>query len=83
MQLTEHIPIKPPVQIPKRTNDLNLGMKSAAVVELDGKRSELEDGVRLNALKKRDEREDDGVGDQLMEIQQVNWPVDKILNGGV
>lgn len=82
MQLTEHIPIKPPVQIPKRTNDLNLGMKSAAVVELDGKRSELEDGVRLNALKKRDEREDDGVGDQLMEIQQVNWPVDKILNGG-
>ncbi len=61
MQLTEHIPIKPPVQIPKRTNDLNLGIKSAAVIELDGKRSELEDGVRLNALKKRAEREDDGV----------------------
>lgn len=55
MQLTEHIPIKPPVQIQKRTNDLNLGIKSAAVIELGGKRSELEDSVCLNALKKRDE----------------------------
>ena len=61
MQLTEQIPIKPPVQIPKHSNDLNLGTKSAAVVELDGKRSEVEDGEHLNALKKRDEGEDDGV----------------------
>ncbi len=46
MQLAEHIPIKPPAQILKHTNDLNLGIKSAAVVELKGKRSGLEDGKR-------------------------------------
>ena len=37
--------------------------------------------VHLNATKERDRLESVGLGDQLMEMQGVKWPVDKILKG--
>ena len=37
--------------------------------------------MRLNAMLERDGREDSGFGDQLMEMQQTSWAIDKIRLG--
>ena len=52
------------------------------MLELEEKRKEIPESVRSNAMKKRDDREEDGVSDQLMEMQESSWPVHKILKGG-
>ena len=50
MQITEKIPSKPPVNLPKRTNNTTLGTKSSAVVELDSKLANKETELRVNAM---------------------------------
>jgi hypothetical protein len=52
------------------------------LLELEEKRKEIAESVRSKATKKKEGREEDGVGDQLMEMQESSWPVDKILKGG-
>ena len=52
------------------------------MLELEEKHKEITESKRSNAMKKRDDREADGVGDQLMEMQESSWPVEKILQGG-
>ena len=82
LQLTESIPTQPPVKLPTQSNDnISLGTKSAALLVLEEKRKEITESVCSNAMKKRDDREADGAGNQLMEIQESNWPVEKILHG--
>jgi hypothetical protein len=83
LQWTEPIPTQPPIELPTRKNDsISLGTKSAALLELEEKRKEIAESVRSKAMKKKEGREEDGVGDQLMEMQESSWPVDKILKGG-
>jgi hypothetical protein len=49
---------------------------------LEKKLKEIAESVRSNATKKRDNREEDGVGDQLMEMHESSWwPIDKIERG--
>jgi hypothetical protein len=40
-----------------------------------------EEHIRLNAMLEQDQRENSGFGDQLMEMQQTSWAVDKICMG--
>ncbi len=49
---------------------------------LEEKRKEITESLCSNAMKKRDDREADGVGDQFMEMQESSWLVEKILQGG-
>ena len=49
---------------------------------LEEKCKEITESVCSNAMKKRDDRETDGVGNQLMEMQESSWLVEKISQGG-
>ena len=50
MQITEKIPSKPPVNLPKQPDNTTLGTKSSAVVELDSKLANKETELRVNAM---------------------------------
>ncbi len=58
-----------------------LGTKSADLIGLDDAVLAKEERIRLNAMLERDRRENSGFGDQLMEMQQTSWAVDKICMG--
>jgi hypothetical protein len=58
-----------------------IGMKSADLIELDNGAMAREDCIRLNAMLEQDQRENSGFGDQLIEMQQTSWAVDKICMG--
>jgi hypothetical protein len=51
--------------------------------ELDNGAMAREERIRLNAMLEGDQRENSGFGDQLMEIQQMSWAVDKICMGSL
>jgi hypothetical protein len=51
------------------------------LIQLDDGALAREEHIRLNAMLEQDQREDSGFGDQLMEMQQTNWAVDKIYKG--
>ena len=36
--------------------------------------------IRLKAMRERDRLQDNGYGDELMEMQQILWPKDRVLN---
>jgi hypothetical protein len=76
------VPCEPPVNLPKRPDEFSLGTKSVPPLELDACLINKEHQIRLNALKERDRLEESGFGDQLNEMQESNWPVERILAGG-
>jgi hypothetical protein len=53
----------------------------ADLIELDNGAMAREEHSRLNAMLEQDQRENSGFGDQLMEMQQMSWAVDKICMG--
>ena len=76
------IPTKPPISIPKRAaDDLVLGTKSAGLVVLEGKLMDKEEQIRTNALNERARLEAEGKGDQVYEMQETSWPLERILAG--
>ena len=77
----EILPRKAPVKLPTRPDTFTLGTKSADLVALDNSMLAREDCVRLNAVIERDRLEDSGYGDQLMEMQENSWPLERIRNG--
>jgi hypothetical protein len=58
-----------------------LGTKSADLIQLDDVALAREEQIRLNAMLERDLREMNGSGDQLIEMQQTSWVINKILKG--
>jgi hypothetical protein len=70
-QITEKIPSKPSVNLPKRPDNTTLGTKSSAVVEMDSKLANKETELRVNAMlerereRERERLEDAEYGDQL------------------
>ena len=81
LELSKSIPTHPPVELPKRPDELTLGTKSAGLIDLDNSLLEKEHAVRISAMKERDRLESNGLGDQLNEMQSATWPVQKILAG--
>ena len=82
LQNFKTVPDEPPINLPKCPDIYSIGTKSGSLVELDNTLLEKSQHVRLNAMKERDRLESVGFRDQLMEMQEVNWPIDKILKGG-
>lgn len=81
LELSKSIPTHPPVELPKRPDELTLGTKSAGLINLDNSLLEKEHAIRISAMKERDRLESNGLGDQLNEMQSATWPVQKILAG--
>ena len=81
LQDTKKVPDQPPIKLPARPDGFTLGTKSADLIQLDDGALAREERIRLNAMLERDQREDSGFGDQLMEMQQTSWAIDKIRIG--
>jgi hypothetical protein len=82
MEATHAVPDKPPINLPKRPDELKIGTKSAGLIDLDNTLLAKEDRIRIEAMKERDRLEGNGFGDQLMEMQESSWPVERILDDG-
>ena len=80
LQQTEIVPSEPPVHLPTRTNNWTIGTKSADLIALDNSSLAQVQRVRLNAMLERNQLESNGYGDQLMEMQEFSWPLEKLRN---
>lgn len=58
-----------------------MGTKSVAIDALDGKVEHKVERVVTNAMQEKNRLEEEGFGDQLAEIQQTSWPLDRIVSG--
>lgn len=58
-----------------------MGTKSVAIDALDGKVERKVERVVTNAMQEKNRLEEEGFGDQLAEIQQTSWPLDRIVSG--
>ena len=81
MESTHPIPSKPPINLPQRPDNSTLRTKSATVIEIDATLANKEKQIRMSAINERDRLEDLGYGDQLGEMQETSWPVERILKG--
>ena len=81
LQDVKEVPSEAPIKLPTRPDRYTLGTKSADLLELDDAVLAKEERIRLKAMLERDRREDSGFGDQLMEMQQTSWAIDKIRRG--
>ena len=75
------VPKQALIKLPTRPDDFTIGMKSADLIQLDNGALAREECIRLNTMLERDRREMSGFGDQLMEMQQTSWAIDKIWVG--
>jgi hypothetical protein len=82
LQQTKSIPTEPPLNFRKHHDELTLGTKSAGLVELDNSMLQQRQQIRINAMKEREFCYSNGFWDQLNEIQETSWPVERILRGG-
>ena len=76
IEATHAVPDKPPINLPKWPDALKLGTKSARLIHLDNTLLANEDCIQIEAMKERDRLENNGFGDQLMEMQESSWPVE-------
>ncbi len=81
LQDVKDLPNQAPIKLPARPDRFMLGTKLADLIELDKGAMAREERIRLNAMLEQDQRENSGFGDQLMEMQQTSWAVDKICMG--
>ena len=82
LDTSKMLPDRPPLNLPKRPDLAILGTLSADRKDLDNTCLAKEQRIRLNAMLERDRREDNGRGDQLMEMQEAVIPVDRMRKGG-
>ena len=81
LQNVKQVPIQALIKLPTRPDSYMLETKSADLIGLDDAVLAKEEQIRLKAMLEQDRRENSGFGDQLMEMQQTSWAVDKICTG--
>ncbi len=77
----KEVPNQAPIKLPSRPDNFMLGTKSADLIQLDDGALAREEQIRLNAMLEQNQREMNGFGNQLMEMQQTSWAIDKIWKG--
>jgi hypothetical protein len=81
LQDTEQVPREPPINLPQHSVNYSMGTTSADLVALYKTSLDKENGIRLRAMIERDRLENSGFGDQLNELQQTSWAIEKIRAG--
>ena len=81
LQEVKEVPKQAPIKLPARPDSFTLGTKLADLIQLDDQALAREECIRLNAMLERDQMDMSGIGDQLMEMQQTSWEIDKIRKG--
>ncbi len=78
LQNVKEVPNQAPIKLPTRSDSFTLGTKSADLIQLDDVALAREEQIRLNAMLEQDQRKMNCFGDQLMEMQQTSWGINKI-----
>ena len=81
MASTKTIPTEPPLilpSLPKQLVNCTLGTKAHDNAKLDDTEGQDQSEFRRNTMKKREEMEEEGFGDQLMEMQTHHWPIEQL-----
>ena len=78
LQRTLKVPEHPPMNLPTRPSLPTLGTKASDIVDMDLQSTQQNIQLRIDAYKERERLEEEGIGDQLSELQQFTW---KIFDG--
>ncbi len=81
LQNVRQVPNQPPIKLPTRPDSFTLWTKSADLIQLDDVALAREEQIRLNSMLEQDQREMNGFGDQLIEMQQLSWAINEIWKG--
>ena len=81
LRIKKAVPSQPPVRLPRRKDNGTIGTNSVDLIALDNNKLAKEERIRLNGMKERDRLELAGYGDQLMEMQEVIPPMNKMRKG--
>ncbi len=81
LQDVNKVPDQAPIKLPTRPDNYTLKTKLADLLGLDNAVLTKEERMRLNAMLEQDRRKNSGFGDQLMEMQQTSWAIDKVRKG--
>ena len=73
------VPEVAPIYLPTRAHSgLSIGTESSALKSLNKSILCGKERIHLEAMKKQDALEDGGFGDQLEEMKETSWPLDRI-----
>jgi len=78
LQRKLRVPEHPPMNLPTRPSLPTLGTKASDIVDMDLQSTQQNTQLRIDAYKERERLEEEGIGDQLSELQQFSW---KIFDG--
>jgi hypothetical protein len=81
LQDVNKVPDQAPIKLPTRPDNYTLETKSADLLGLDDAVLAKEERMKLNAMLEQDRRENSGFGNQLMEMQQTSWAINKVRKG--
>ena len=73
LQRTKSVPEHPPINLPTRPFLLTLGTKASDIVDMDSQSTQQNAQFRMDAYRERELLEEEGIGDQLSELQQISW----------
>ena len=76
------VPAEPPLELPGLPNICRLGTRAKDCIDLENSLHSEDRDFRMQALRERERLEDNGFGDQLMEMQQTLWPIESLRTPG-
>jgi hypothetical protein len=75
---TEVVPTAPPMNLPGLPSLPTLGTVAHDVNALAERNDDAGLQLRINAMVERERLEDNGIGDELMEMQEMLWPIERL-----
>ena len=75
LQRKLRVPEHPPMNLPTRPSLPTLGTKASDIVDMDLQSTQQNTQLRIDAYKERERLEEEGIGDQLSELQQFSWKI--------
>jgi hypothetical protein len=70
---TKTVPEYPPMSLPTRPSLPTLGTKASDIADMDLQSTQQNTQLQIDAYKEREHLEEEGIGDQLSELQQFSW----------
>jgi hypothetical protein len=75
LQRTKSVPEHPPMNLPTRPSLPTLGTKASDIVDMDSQSTKINAQLQMDAYRERELLEEEGIGDQLSELQQISWKI--------
>ena len=73
LQRTKSVPKHPPMNLPTRPSLPTLGTKASDIIDMDSQSTQQNVQLQMDAYRERERLEEEGIGDQLSELQQNSW----------